>query len=148
MPQPRSRAWPRVRTSVRSAATPPLHALLWAHQDSWAIFPEPGSRRLATKDLRRDYKMLLDFASVMTRCLANLARELGTLTKPEVEALAELFPPDGAALLREMAWASGKATDLPVADAVGPALDRWWETTVRQSFEADFRFHAHQSAHR
>jgi hypothetical protein len=125
-----------------------LHALLWAHQDSWAIFPEPGLRRLATKDLRRDYEMLLDSASVMTRCLAHLARELGTLTKPEVEALAELFPPDGAALLRQMAWASGKAKDLPVADAVGPALDRWWETTVRQSFEADFRFHAYQAAHR
>jgi|GEM_PF-4054097 hypothetical protein len=125
-----------------------LHALLWCNQDSWAIFPEPGLRRLATKDLRRDYQMLLDPGSVITRCLANLARELGTLTKPEVEAIAELFPPDGAAVVREMAWATQKAKDLPVTDAIGPALDRWWETTGRGRMEADFRFHAQQPARR
>ncbi len=125
-----------------------LHALLASNQGSWAIFVEPGLGRLATKDLRRDYEMLLDPRSVITRCLANLARELGTLTKPEVEAIAELFPPEGAAVVREAAWATWKAKDLPVTDAVGPALDRWWETTARRKLEADFRFHARQSGRR
>ena len=125
-----------------------LHALLWSNQDTWAMFPELGLRRLTTTDLRRDYRMLLDPGSVMTRCLANLARELGTLTKSEVEAIAECFPPDGAAVVRELASATAKAKDLPASEAVGPPLDRWWETTAGGRFEADFRFHARRPAQR
>ena len=125
-----------------------MHALPGLNQDSWSLFPEAGLRRLTTEDFRRDYRMLLDPGSVITRCLANLARELGMLTKPEVEAIAELLPPDSAAFVREMASATRKAKDQPVTDAIGPALDRWWETTARGRAEADFRFHAQQSARR
>jgi len=86
--------------------------------------------------------MLLGPGSVITRCLANLARELGTLTKPEVKAIAELLPQDSAALVREMASAARKGKELLVTDVIGPALDRWWETTARGRVDADFRLHA------
>jgi len=125
-----------------------LHALLWSNQDSWAAFRDLGLRRLTTEDFRRDYRMLLGPGSVITGCLANLVRELGTLTKPEVEAIAELLPQDGAALVREMASVTRKTKDQPVTDAIGPVLDRWWETTARGRVEADFRLHAPQSGHR
>jgi hypothetical protein len=85
--------------------------------------------------------MLLDPGAVMTLCLANLAKELGTLTTPEVEAIAGILPPDSAVVVREMAAAARTAKDLPVTDAIGPALDRWWETTGREKVEADFRHH-------
>jgi len=125
-----------------------LHALLWSNQDAWATFRDLGLRRLTTEDLRRDYRMLLDPGSVITRCLGNLARELGTLTKPEVEAIAGLLPPDSAALVRGMAAAAPKTKELPVTDAIGSALDRWWETTARGKVEADFRLHAPRPARR
>ena len=67
-----------------------------------------GLRRMAMDDFRRDYRMLLDPGSAMTHCLANLARELGILTAPEAEAIAGLFPPDGAVLVSEMARRPGK----------------------------------------
>ena len=88
--------------------------------------------------------MLLDPGAALTHCLANLARELGTLTTPEVEAIAGLLPPDGAVLVREMAATAREDKNLPVTDVIGPALDRWWETTVRSSVEAGFRFHTQQ----
>lgn len=123
-----------------------LHALLRLNQDSWTTFRDLGSRRLTTGDFRRDYRMLLDPGSAMTHCLANLARELGTLTPPEVEAIAGLLPPDSAALVREVASATRKVKDFPVTDAIGPALDRWWEATARGEVEAGFRFHAQPPA--
>jgi parvulin-like peptidyl-prolyl isomerase len=123
-----------------------LHALLWSHQDSWATFRDLGLRRLATEDFRRDYRMLLDSRSAITGCFANLAGELGTLAQPELEALVNLLPPDGASVVREMASGARKAKDRPVTDAIGPALDEWWRTTGRGSAEADFRLHAPQSA--
>jgi hypothetical protein len=92
--------------------------------------------------------MLLSPGSVITRSLANLARELGTLTKAEVDALAGSLPPGTAAAVREIAAAARDAKELPMADAVGPALERWWEATARTRVEADFRFHAKQPARR
>ncbi|MCX6927879.1 MAG: hypothetical protein NT154_32425, partial [Verrucomicrobia bacterium] len=118
-----------------------LHALLWSSQDSWATFRDQGLKRLSTGDFRTDYRMMLDTGSAITHCLANLVRELGTLAPPEVEAIAGLLPPDRAALVREMAAAAREAKDLPVTDAIGPALDRWWETTASGKVEADFRLH-------
>jgi hypothetical protein len=125
-----------------------LHALLRSNQDSWATFRDLGLGRLSTDDFRRDYRMLLDPGSAITHCVANLARELGTLTPSEVEAIAGLLPPDSAALVREMASAARKAKDVPVTDAIGPALDGWWGTTGRGKVEADFRLHAQQPARR
>jgi hypothetical protein len=125
-----------------------LHAIPAANRDWQATICELGLRRMSTDDFRRDYRMLLDPGSALTRCLANLARELGTLTTPEVEAIAGLLPPDGAVFLREMASAVRTAKDLPVTDAIGPALDRWWETTAKNKVAADFRFHAQQPARR
>ena len=121
-----------------------LHTIPAANRDWQATICELGLRRMATDDFRRDYRMLLDPGSAMTHCLANLARELGTLRPPEVEAIAGLLPPDGAVLVSEMAAAARTAKDLPVTDAIGPALDRWWEITARARVEADFRFHAQQ----
>lgn len=123
-----------------------LHALRSSQQDSGAAFGDLGLKRLATRDVRRDYEMLLDPGSVLTRCLGNLASELGTLTPPEVEAIAESLPPNSAAIVRELARASRKAKDLPVVEVIGPILDRWWETTARRALESDFRFHARTSA--
>jgi parvulin-like peptidyl-prolyl isomerase len=118
-----------------------LHVLQTGKGDSWAIFPELGLKRLTTTQFRWDYRMLLSSGSVMTECLANLARELGTLTPPEVEAMAGLLPPDSAALMREVAAAARQAQDQPVADAIGPAMDRWWETTGREKIGTEFRLH-------
>jgi len=123
-----------------------LHALLQSNQDSWTTFRDLGLRRLSTGDFHRDYLMMLNPGSAITHCLANLARELGTLTPPEVEAIAGLLPLDSAALVREMASAAREAKDLPLTDAIGPALDRWWETTASGIVEADFRSHAKPSA--
>jgi len=125
-----------------------LHAFLGSKQDSWATFRDLGLRRMSTSDFRRDYRMLLDPGSAITHCVANLARELGTLTPPEVGAIAGLLPPDSSALVREMASAAREAKDVPVTDAIGPALDRWWETTGGGKVEADFRLHAQQPARR
>jgi hypothetical protein len=119
-----------------------LHLLAGSSPASSASFAALGSKRLSTEDFGHDYRMLLGSGSVIPHCLANLGRELSILTKPEVEALAGLLPPEGAALLREMAWASGKAKDLPVEDAIGPALDRWWESSARSRVAADFQFWA------
>jgi hypothetical protein len=121
---------------------------LHAREDAQAAFAKLGLRRLAPEDFRRDYRMLLSSESVITRCLANLIRELGTLKEPEVEAIAGLLPPDGAALVHELAMATRSAKDLPVTDAIGPVLDRWWETTGREKVAADFRHHIQQSVRR
>jgi len=123
-----------------------LHALLQSNQDSWTTFRDLGLKRLTTDDFHRDYLMLLDPRSVITRCLGNLTRELRTLTKLEIEAIAGLLPPDNAALVRQMAPAAARKKELPVTDAIGPALDRWWETTASGIVEADFRSHAKPSA--
>jgi hypothetical protein len=118
-----------------------LHTLPAANRDWQATICDLGLSRMVTEDFRRDYRMLLDPGSALTHCLANLAQELGTLTAPEVEAIAGLLPPDGAVLVREMAAAARKDKNLPVTDVIGPTLDRWWETTGREKVEADFRHH-------
>jgi hypothetical protein len=118
-----------------------LHVFAGSSPGSSASFATLGSKRLSTEDFSRDYRMLLSSGSVVPHCLANLGRELSILTKPEVEALVGLLPPDAAALLREIAWASGEAKDLPVEDAIGPALDRWWKSSARSRVAADFQSH-------
>ncbi len=118
-----------------------LHGFPAASRDWQATICDLGLRRMATDDFRRDYRMLLDPGSVLTHCLANLGRELGTLTTPEVEAIAGLLPPDSAVFVRDMAAAARTAKYQPVTDAIGPALDRMWETTARSNVEAGFRFH-------
>jgi hypothetical protein len=123
-----------------------LHALRSPKPDSSVAFRDLGLKRLSTEDVRRDYRMLLDPGSVITRCLGNLARELGSLSTPQVEAIAEALPQEYGTLIRQMASACGKARDLPVAEAIGPVLDRWWETTARRAVEADFRFHTGTSS--
>ena len=92
--------------------------------------------------------MLLSPGYVITGRLANLIRELGALPQPEIEAIIGLLAPDTAAVVREMALASRKANDLPLTDAIGLTLDRWWETTARSKVEADLRIHAQQAAPR
>jgi thiol-disulfide isomerase/thioredoxin len=123
-----------------------LHALPVTKRDWQAAICDLGLRRMTTNDFGRDYRMLLDPESALTHSLANLTRELGTLTPPEVEAIAEFLPPAGAVLLRDLAAAARITNNVPVADAIGPALDRWWETTVRGSVEAEFRLHTQQLA--
>ena len=123
-----------------------LHMFPAANRDWQATICDLGLRRMATDDFRGDYRRLLDSQAAITHCLANLARELGTLTPPEIEAIAKLLPPDGAVLMREIALAARKTNNQPVTDAIGPVLDRWWETSAKGGVEAAFRFHAQQLA--
>jgi hypothetical protein len=119
-----------------------LHGAMRAGSGSPVAFSGLGLRRLATEDFRRDYRMLLGPDSVVTRCLANLVRELGALNPAQLEALAGFLPPGGRSTFRELAAAAADAKDRPVSEAVGPALDRWWESSGKSQLEADFRYHA------
>ena len=72
-------------------------------------------------------------------------------TAPSIVALwfaghaHELAPADSWFQTR-ICEAPHKANDIPVTEAIGPALDPWWKIIVREGFESDFRVHPKASS--
>jgi TPR repeat protein len=94
-------------------------------------FAARGLERLAPADFRHDYHMFLAGNSVSSQCLQKLAAALRDLDDDQLAALAKGESPARGEFIRDCARRLRAANGQPMLDALGPALDSYWERELR-----------------
>ncbi len=108
-----------------------------ANSPARGFFASRGLTRLSAGDFRHDYELLLDSNCVSRQCLVNLALGLAGLDDGELEALAGLFSPDNAALLRRSVQLLRQNTSQTLAETLSPVLNEVWDKRLKQMIETD-----------
>jgi hypothetical protein len=99
-------------------------------------FAVRGLTRLTSSDFRRDCALLLQGDSRLARAFANVAAVLREMPDEEVEALAAALPANEAALLKESVQALRASPSAPLAEAIGPAIEKYWSNSLRAQVRA------------
>ena len=95
-------------------------------------FAARGLERLSPADFRRDCQMLLAGNSISSQCAQRLALALCDLDNERLTALAKLQSPPRGEFVRECSRRLRAAKGQPMLDALGPALDSYWENELRE----------------
>jgi hypothetical protein len=94
-------------------------------------FAARGLERLATADFRRDCRLLLQGDSVLSQTAVKLLEALRRLDAPEIETFAALQTAARAEFIRQSSTRLREAKEMPVFEAIAPALDSFWEKELK-----------------
>jgi TPR repeat protein len=95
-------------------------------------FAARGLERLSAADFRRDWSPFLAGNSVFSQCCQRLAAALGKLDDEQVAELAKAQSPAFGEFVRECSRRLRANKEQPLADALGPALDAYWERELKE----------------
>lgn len=99
-------------------------------------FAGRGLTRLSAAGFRNDCRLFLEGKSGLARVFANMTIALREMPPEEVEALAAALPTDEAGFLKDCAHALRAAPAQPLPESLGPALDKYWDKSLRAQIEA------------
>ena len=99
-------------------------------------FAARGLERLSAADFRRDWSMLLAGNSLLSQCCQRLAAALGELDEEHITELVKAQSPALGECLRECARRLRANKDQPLTEALGPALDAYWERELKDQVAA------------
>jgi Ankyrin repeats (3 copies)/Sel1 repeat/Ankyrin repeat len=105
-------------------------------------FAARGLERLSPADFRRDCQMFLTGNSVASQCCQRLAAALRDLDNEHLTALAKEESPALGEFLREGSRRLRAANGQPMLEALGPALDSYWESELKAQVANLLRGHA------
>ena len=95
-------------------------------------FAARGLERLSPADFRRDCQLFLAGNSISSQCLQKLAAALRDLNDEHLTALAKGESPARGEFIREGSRRLRAAKDQPMLEALGPALDSYWESELKE----------------
>lgn len=95
-----------------------------------------GLERLATTDFQRDCRVLLAGDSLLSQCARRLAAALQDLDDASLQRLADELTPAGNELIHDCVRRLRAAKDLPLLDALAPALDVYWDKELKARLTA------------
>jgi hypothetical protein len=98
-------------------------------------FATGGLERLSADDFHSDWRLVFEVESVLTECLARMAEAFGDLNDEDIEALVAVLPPEHAAFVRDSARLLRKGKGRPLGAVLRPALDEYWEKTLKKKIE-------------
>jgi TPR repeat protein len=105
-------------------------------------FAARGLERLSPADFRRDCQMFLTGNSVASQCCQRLAAALRDLDNEHLTALAKEESPALGEFLREGSRRLRAANGQPMLEALGPALDSYWVSELKEQVANLLRGHA------
>ena len=141
-------AGPTLKEIYESNETGPLGCLAVAellnrmHDPLARKFAAHGLERLSPADFRHDYQMFLTGNSVSSQCCQRLAAALRDLDNEHLTALAKEASPALGEFLREGSRRLRAANGQPMLEALGPALDAYWESELKELVANLLRGHA------
>jgi hypothetical protein len=123
---------------INSEATGPLGCL--ALSAGLSRMGSPAAKEFATRGLTRlgvagfraDYRLLFEGDTGLAKTAANMAEILRTMPSDQLAALVKTLPPPEARLVRESADALRAQPKAPLESTLGPALDHYWEQSLRR----------------
>jgi hypothetical protein len=130
---------------IKSDSTGPLGCLALASvlsrigSPAAGRFADRGLSCLRAADFRADCRLLFEGDSGLAKTVANMAEVLRTMPPGELNALVKALPASEARLLRECAEALRATPKGPMATTLAPALDRYWDESLRASVRSKLR---------
>lgn len=127
---------------INSESTGPLGCL--ALSAGLSRMGSPAAKEFATRGLTRlgaagfkaDYRLLFEGDTGLVKTVANMAEVLRTLPPEQLAALVKTLPPTEAKFVRECAQALQAQPKAPLPAVLGPALDQYWEQSLRSQVRA------------
>jgi hypothetical protein len=130
---------------IKSDSTGPLGCLALAStlsrigSPAAGHFADRGLSCLRAADFRADCRLLFEGDSGLAKTVANMAEVLRTMPPSELAALVKALPASEATLLRESAEALRATPKAPLAATLAPALDRYWDESLRAAVRSKLR---------
>lgn len=99
-------------------------------------FATRGLERLSADDFRSDWRLAFEGKPVLKQCLVRTAEALRDLNDEDIEALVAVLPSEHATFVRDSIQLLRKGKDKPLGAVLRPALDEYWEKTLKKKVEA------------
>ena len=102
-------------------------------------FAARGLERLSAADFHRDCRLFLTGDSVISQCCQRLIASLREMDDYQLAVLGKQQSPAYGEFLRECSRRLRAAKDQPLAEALAPALDSYWEREIKEQVAAALR---------